>query len=66
MKTEQNREILIHQPHNLNALRNLVIAYSVKGDHERALALLKIDPSIPGRKKAIVRGYADWRLVHSR
>ena len=60
---EQNREILIQQPHNLNALRNLVIAYSVNGDHERALVLLKIDPSIPDRKKAIVRGYADWRPV---
>ena len=63
---EQNREILIQQPHNLNALRNLVIAYSVKGDHERALVLLKINPSISDRKRAIIRGYTDWPVVHTR
>ena len=48
------------------ALRNLMIAYTFNGDHERALALLKIDPTIEGRKRAIIQGYANWRLVHSR
>jgi len=63
---DQNQKIVSAHSQNLDALRNLVIAYSVKGDYDNALALLQIDKSAEGRIRDIVRGYSNWPLVKTR
>ena len=57
---DQNRKIVSIHSQNLEALRKLVIAYSVKGDYDNAFALLQIDRSTRARIRDITRGYADW------
>jgi len=57
---DQNQKILSTHSQNLDALRKLVIAYSVKGDYDNAFALLQVDRSTRARIRDITRGYADW------
>jgi len=54
------QKILADNSQNVDALRKLVIAYSVKGDYDNALALLQVDKSTRARIRDITRGYADW------
>jgi len=62
---DQNQRIVSTHPQNLDALRKLVIAYSVKGDYDNAFALLQVNRSTRARIRDITRGYADWRpLAH--
>jgi hypothetical protein len=56
----QNQKILSTHSQNLGALRKLVIAYSIKGDYDHALALLQVDKSTRARIRDITRGYAAW------
>jgi tetratricopeptide (TPR) repeat protein len=55
------QKILADNSQNMDALRRLVIAYSVKGDYDNAFALLQVDKSAGARLRDIARGYADWR-----
>ena len=61
-----NRKKLSDNPHNLIAVRNLAILYSVKGDYDQALVLLQIDNSPNGRIRDIIRGFSSWSLVKIR
>ena len=58
---EQIHKIVSTDSQNLAALRKLVVLYAIKGDHERALALLHVELSTRTRKRDIIRGYASWR-----
>jgi tetratricopeptide (TPR) repeat protein len=58
---DQNQKILSTHSQNLDALRKLVIAYSLKGDDDSAFALLQVNRSTRARIRDITRGYADWR-----
>jgi Flp pilus assembly protein TadD len=60
------RTLLATNPHDLGALRILAILYAVKGDYDRAFAVLEVDPSPQGQVHNITRGYAGWTLVKSR
>jgi Tfp pilus assembly protein PilF len=60
---DQNQNILTRHPENLDALRKLVIAYSVKGKYSPAFARLRVDTSPGSRMRDIVRGYAAWKPV---
>jgi Tfp pilus assembly protein PilF len=60
---DQNQTILTRHPENLDALRKLIIAYSVKGKYSRAFARLRVDTSPGSRMRDIVRGYAVWKPV---
>ena len=57
---DKNQKILSIRSQNLDALRKLVIAHSVKGDYDQALALLQVDKSTRARRRDVIRGYADW------
>jgi hypothetical protein len=50
-------------PGEYDTLRNLAIAYSIKGDFDEAFALLQVDQSTDAIIKAIKRGYKKWRLI---
>ncbi len=60
------QKILAANSQNADALRKLVIAYSVQGDYDNAFALLQVDKSTRARIRAITRGYARWSLVNTR
>jgi len=57
----QDHKILYASPRNYDALRRLAIAYSVKGDYDKAFSLLKVEKSPDGCIKAINRGYKKWK-----
>ncbi len=56
-------ELLTDNAQNLAALRKLIIAYSVKGDYDSALALLRVDKSASGRIREITEGYRNWNPI---
>ena len=56
-------ELLTDNAQNLAALRKLIIAYSVKGDYDSALALLRVDKSARGRIREITEGYRNWNPI---
>jgi tetratricopeptide (TPR) repeat protein len=60
---DHNQNIREHHPENLEALRRLMIAYSVKGEYQRAFALIEVETAPEKRRRDIVRGYADWKPV---
>ena len=57
------QKIIADNSQNVDALRRLVIAYSVKGDYDKAFVLLQVDKSARTRIRDISRGYTAWRLL---
>ena len=57
----QDHKILYDSPRNYDALQRLVIAYSAKGNYDKAFSLLKVDKSADGCITAINRGYQNWK-----
>jgi cytochrome c-type biogenesis protein CcmH/NrfG len=56
-------EILSKNPGDFDTLRKLAIVYSVNGDYDEALALLRVNTSTDALIKAIKKGYKKWRLI---
>jgi len=54
------QKILASNSQNVDALRRLLIAYSIKGNYDNAFALLQVDKSTHARIRDITRGYAAW------
>jgi cytochrome c-type biogenesis protein CcmH/NrfG len=59
-------EILTKNPNDYDTLRKLAIAYSIKGNFDEALALLKVDKSTDAIIKAMKKGYKKWRFINYR
>ena len=57
------KALLTDKPQNLEALRKLIIAYSVKGDFDSAFAVLQVAKSTRGRIRTLTRGYDSWNPI---